>query len=462
MKRSREQAVDELEDRIWKLMQSRWAKRLNSPTLEASKRVPFTLDIVPTRTQVSRGKTFIVEGYDVRDLQEKEAGIEAVGRLVDRAPTLTVTSNPSRCRTAPTSIKVDMPALVALGIIEDADAGSATEPGSRTAPANPTTVPIRDRSAVALLSAVDGIDDAQIAARVAHVAMDIARGGHPLGCEGKPDSCRAVGAVLASWLRMMRQGRVYERELSAVALSDSKMLERSLETPFIRLVAATVDSAEGESEWETLETLGIMHTTREVRLGGEVKIMLKGTELRVSPISGAIVDCGEIATLSFHGLRAVVVIENKANYHAALRFRIPGLLCVYGGGYGDEATLSLLRALDAMSRPEGNPFPIAAWSDIDLGGFGIVGRYREACPRIETVMMDTDTLEHARGQDALASLESHGTDYEKALRRWIAANAGSEFAEQAEWCLRNNGTVEQEVLIRGWSEDRLRELVAPR
>ena len=50
----------------------------------------------------------------------------------------------------------------------------------------------------------------------------------------------------------------------------------------------------------------------------------------------------------------------------------------------------------------------------------------------------------------------------KALRRWIAANAGSEFAEQAEWCLRNNGTVEQEVLIRGWSEDRLRELVAPR
>lgn len=459
MKKSKEKAVDVLEERIWNLIKSKWISRLNCPTLKASNRVPFKLDIVPTRTQVSRGKGFIVEGYDVRDLQEKEAGIAALERLAERAPTLAVTCNPARCKTAPTGIEVDMAALVALGIVEDADAGSAPGPGVRAVQPNPTTVPTRERSAVALLSAVDGIEDAQIAAGVAHVAMDIARGGHPLGCEGKPESCRAVGALLASWLRMKKQGCVYERELSAVALNDSKMLERSLETPFIRLVGATVDAAQGESDWDTLEALGIMHTTREVRLGGEVKMMLKGAELCVSPISGAIVDCGEIPGLSFHGLRAVVVIENKANYHAALRFRIPGLLCVYGGGYGDEATLALLRSLDAMSRLDGDPFPIAVWSDIDLGGFGIVARYREACPRIVPVMMDIDTLEHAWGQGALASLESHGADYEKALRRWIAANAGNEFSEQAEWCLHNNGTVEQEVLIRDWSEDRLRELV---
>lgn len=84
----------------------------------------------------------------------------------------------------------------------------------------------------------------------------------------------------------------------------------------------------------------------------------------------------------------VLLIENQETFEAITRTYVPETwLCIWAGGYGSDALVTLLKALP--------PIPIAAWGDLDPPGIEIIQNLIDRTGRgIRPVGMDASDYDH--------------------------------------------------------------------
>jgi hypothetical protein len=87
------------------------------------------------------------------------------------------------------------------------------------------------------------------------------------------------------------------------------------------------------------------------------------------------------------GVARVFVVENEVTY---LAFPLPDdAIVIFGGGFA----VSVLAPLTWLAR-----FDVTYWGDIDTHGFVILSRLRELFPHVESMLMDSGTLQSHRSQ----------------------------------------------------------------
>lgn len=238
---------------------------------------------------------------------------------------------------------------------------------------------------------------------------------------------------------------MWKRVLSIHACGDSKTFESEWQTAFIgaaKRVGAVDDTAE---DAEALFRLGFLKFPSFALIAGEGDLDL-GTRGCVSArafgSSGVqLPDDALIDLQAVHGIGAVLVAENETNFHALASAGVPSLLVVYGGGQPNSATMALLRRFDSVL-PSG--VPICAWSDIDLGGFEIVSRIMDGCPRAQPLLMDACDFDYVyeAGFRLVRSPE-----YVSSLESYLTYHPNSPFSEVCERCVSTSATIEQEAML---------------
>lgn len=238
-------------------------------------------------------------------------------------------------------------------------------------------------------------------------------------------------------------GDVSQRELSQSVFGDSKHFERKLRAPLCRAWRLAYPEDADCSNADICDSLGLRNLQQIIRVAGPLEIELSAGVLDVvlAGEHGLGIPEGLLADSTIRaktGTRAVLVVENLANYQQACRERSADTAIVYGGGQLTSAQLALLRAIDE-SLPANAPRH--AWSDIDLGGFRIVDRLMGQLPRFTPWRMGLEELESADQAKMLPRDER----YCEAVRAYGAKT--QVFKAQCEWITEHRRTVEQESLL---------------
>lgn len=250
--------------------------------------------------------------------------------------------------------------------------------------------------------------------------------------------------------------RGWRRVLSAIAYGDSKYFENSVAASFVKAAEAGGLSFGSSSDTDDkLAALGFRSERySSVTVGGNVAVHptwaafdlsrfgCEGIPLSLSAVEG-------FAESSFAEVKGCLVVENLTVFRALCSEPSEGLLVVWGHGRPNEAVRRLVGVLDVALPAEA---PFLAWSDIDLGGFGIVEALMSISGRIKPIMMGRDDLQAVDASRLLRRREEYWAD----MRKFVACHSDSLFLDVAQACLELQGTLEQEALLFEYAQERIR------
>ncbi len=183
--------------------------------------------------------------------------------------------------------------------------------------------------------------------------------------------------VVAAWFIDHPRPGIYLRQIDLPGI-DSKFIERHTAPLTALLDAVLPDSAIDREEKNFERRYGLRFDQHLIRL-----------RLLDPALSFAGLTDLTIPLEDFQRLRppvdTVFVTENKVNGLAFPEF--PKALVIFGLGYG----LSSLAATPWLHQAR-----LIYWGDLDTHGFAILARFREVFPHVESMLMDTATLEANR------------------------------------------------------------------
>lgn len=248
---------------------------------------------------------------------------------------------------------------------------------------------------------------------------------------------------------------IWRRDLSVRAFNDSKWFELHLQGKFIA-AACEVGACDVEmTEGEALQVLGFRTGASYALLSGQGSFAVGDSSVDIEDFGSEGLQLGEAFVRKidgWKGVHCVLVVENETNFHVVSELSNEGLLVVYGGGQPNSATMFLLEVLNA-TLPE--CCPILLWSDIDLGGFRIVDRIREAVPRAVPFLMGASDFERYREAGRLLR---HDDGYIYKLEAYLVGNHPL-FADVCSACIATKGTVEQEAMLDGYAQTEIARLL---
>lgn len=238
-------------------------------------------------------------------------------------------------------------------------------------------------------------------------------------------------------------GDVSQRELSQSVFGDSKHFERKLRAPLCRAWRLAYPEDADCSDADICESLGLRSLQQIIRVAGPLEIELSAgvLDMALAGEHGLGIPEGLLADSTIRaktGTRAVLVVENLANYQQACREKSGDTVVVYGGGQLTSAQMALIRSIDESLPADA---PRRAWSDIDLGGFRIVDRLMGQMPRFTPWRMGLEELESADRTKMLSRDER----YCKTVRAYGAKT--QVFKAECEWIAEHRCTLEQESLL---------------
>lgn len=401
---------------------------------------PFTMRIAPTKAEYGKGEAGC-GGYDPRDVESREVFLAVVSDL-ERSCGIGVKRDSTG---APVSLVINEAALRyayrALGKNIDDDEGLAN-----LLELLETTAQVCGEIPWAL-------------AWIRRVVAEAKRsGGFFRHCEQYKDGVvEDVCAALQVYAADDFCG--WQRVLSVAAYNDSKYFETSVAAAFVKAAEAGGFSFDASLDTDgKLAALGF-HSEKyhSVAIGGNVVIRPVWGTVDLSLVGGEGLVLSRSAVEGFvesscDEVRACVVVENLTNFRVLCREAPRGLLVVWGRGYPNEAVCRIVELFDE-ALPNGAPF--RAWSDIDMGGFGIVSKLMSLSARIRPLMMGEDELRAVGAPHLLQRSDAYWDD----MARSFAAESGNRFHEAASMCLDLHGTLEQEALLFTYAREEIVRLL---
>lgn len=252
--------------------------------------------------------------------------------------------------------------------------------------------------------------------------------------------------------------RGWQRVLSTIAYGDSKFFEKSVAASFVKAAEAGGFSFGSAFDIDDkLAALGF-HSERysSVTVGGNVVVHPTWASLDLSQFGceGMVLSLPAVEGFtesSFAEVKGCLVVENLTVFRALCSNSKKGLLVVWGHGRPNEALRRLVGILDGALSGDA---PLLAWSDIDLGGFGIVESLMSVSNRVRPVMMGEEDLRAVDASRLLRRKEEYWAD----MRRFVAHHPDSRFRDVAQACLELRGTLEQEALLFEYAQEKIRGL----
>ena len=190
---------------------------------------------------------------------------------------------------------------------------------------------------------------------------------------------------IVDWIRANPRPGLYLRQIDLPGI-DTKFIEHHrtiLADLFdLALPASTIDAtATGAAEF--CRRYGFRDKPRRIRLrpldsgmpfltSGAVPPVIVDDEITVTAATFARLDLA---------VSRVFITENEINFLAFPN--VPASIAIFGAGYGFDN----LAAADWLARCD-----IHYWGDIDTHGFAILNQLRASFPRVESMLMDEETL----------------------------------------------------------------------
>ena len=147
----------------------------------------------------------------------------------------------------------------------------------------------------------------------------------------------------------------------------------------------------------------------------------------------------DIQQFNLEHIHKILFIENRTTYLSTVLNGIDdNMLVIYHGGFYSPLKGELIRKLYNAS--ENTEFMF--WGDIDLGGFMMYERLnKNIIPELKPYRMDIRAYSDGKSHGL-----SRSVDYCNKLRTYLSNNPDSIFKDVIEKIIRNEKTVEQEVL----------------
>ena len=178
--------------------------------------------------------------------------------------------------------------------------------------------------------------------------------------------------ALLSWLDAHPASGLYIRQLPVAGL-DTKWLEKR-----VGLVSGVLRALRGMDEElrDFHEFSGLRKPAHRVR----VRLLCHSLRREVGGLCDIEAPLDELSMLPIRP-KAAIVVENRETGLALPDF--PGTVAIMGLGHA----VSALSALPWLAEAQ-----VVYWGDIDTHGFAILDRARRALPRLQSVLMDQQTL----------------------------------------------------------------------
>ena len=337
--------------------------------------------------------------------------------------------------------------------------GAPKEPARTSAPqASPSPAPVPaappDGGRVATPQAAALARDPRVPAWARAWAGQAAR--RPLS-RGEQGVLVAIGALSLDVPRG-------ERDLSVECWGDSKYFRRFVRDDMVRaarenfgLVLPGGDDGPLTDD-EVLLLVGVRSLPQEVLVGGPIAAIHPdgAVDFRSFGRFGGCVSDAMAAASEFSALsaKAVLVVENKANYHAMLERCWREAVVVYTHGIPSASFLKTLAKVDGAV-PEGAPRLV--WADIDAGGFEIAADVMEAAPGFEPFLMGLEDM--ARFDFSLCRRPADARAQAAAVAERMPRLAGTSMENAARAVVFSGMTLEQEAMLGGYAEEAFEEVL---
>jgi hypothetical protein len=194
-----------------------------------------------------------------------------------------------------------------------------------------------------------------------------------------------------------------ERSLSVKLFKNSKWLEslRPALLSVLRRYAPDATLFEGNDN-ALLESFGLLRVPEYVLVSGS--LVVDGVDLSSLQSVGlpaTLLRSARLETKAKH----ILTIENQTSFESLAALRPIDTLLVFSGGFASPTIISFLHSL---------PLPLYHWGDIDVGGLRILAHLRSQLGTVQTVLMDSATLEQ---QNFLPSLSEKECENLSVLRK---------------------------------------------
>lgn len=177
---------------------------------------------------------------------------------------------------------------------------------------------------------------------------------------------------------------ILKRKLSINALNDSKAFSNIEST--ITHILKSYGIAEGETEREILESVGIITRPDITLISGNIKIQTKQEipgfhpsviNLQSFPYLG--IPTSVLKDIVVTDIKAdyVITIENETSFHEYISNVNEKFIAIFLSGYPNSGRISLLKAISNFATSHNINLPFFHWGDIDFGGYDIIRSYRE-------------------------------------------------------------------------------------
>lgn len=264
-------------------------------------------------------------------------------------------------------------------------------------------------------------------------------------------------AALLTAREAIGSGKVEERCLSAIALENSKSLEHGYRGILVKALVESGRSAKPRARTsEVLADWGVISSSSAgVKLAGDFSLETASGAL--APAAGAhatieVDDLGDIRGADPRDVRAVVVVENLAAWRA-ISAELGDLACFayFNGAWGEREIEILGRLRDALGG--GRPAPLLLWFDIDPGGFQRASAFMGRFPDSRPVLMGAEDFR------ALPETSRYRLSDGSLRTGYSGPGKGDAdaFAAVSALCADLGRGIEQEAMLAGYAQARLRE-----
>ena len=241
------------------------------------------------------------------------------------------------------------------------------------------------------------------------------------------------------------------RNISTRCYNDSKYLERNIRNKLISIAKKYEPDINGYfsennntlTDNQILEQIGIITYPEIFELCGNASFVIGNTVVDMSCFNKGFClqseTVADIQQFNLEHIRRILFIENRTTYLSTVLCGIhDNMLVIYHGGFYSPLKGELIRKLYNAS--ENTKFMF--WGDIDLGGFVMYERLKKnIILELKPYRMDTQAYSEGKNHGLARS-----ADYCNKLREYLSNNPDSIFKDVIEEIIKNEKTVEQEVL----------------
>lgn len=248
-----------------------------------------------------------------------------------------------------------------------------------------------------------------------------------------------------TYIDKFSENEILERVFSIRCFGDSKLFERTVKSRFVSILRKYLDAEDESTDEDLLRQVGIAKYPEQFEFCGNAAISFEdGGYINFSALThGSCVSLPDLLSgelILYAGVTSVLTIENKANYIEYIsKYKKACEFVVFHGGQYSPSKRKFFEAVATAA--QGCTWH--HWSDIDYGGFIMLGRLRrEINSDIKPYRMDKQELQHYK--NFAASITSN---YAEKLERLLVKTELSDCRPCIKYMVEAKEKLEQEAML---------------